>query len=138
MALQYQLPELAAMPVPTLSGRFLAHNRHNLAVRAFFGADLHLGAKRPDKLTRQQSAGLARVSSTYVWWAEKRMAERAAIEAGVIPLVPASPISKANGNGTIVPMSVTGQMPDPALIDFVRSVGVTRVLEAACAVEAAE
>jgi hypothetical protein len=138
MANYYQLREPVAMPVPILSGHYLARNRESHDVRAFFGAELHLGIKSPGKLTRLQAAFLARVSPTYVWWAEKRMDQRAAIEAGAIPLVPASPISKANGNGTIASMSTTGQMPDPALIDFVRSVGVTRVLEAACTVEAAK
>jgi hypothetical protein len=136
--LNYHLPKPVAMPVPSLTGRFLAHNQESRVVRAFLAADLHRGVKRLDKPTRLQAAILARVNPTYALWAEKRMAERVAIEAGAIPLVPASPISKANGNGMIVPMSATGQTPDPALIDFVRSVGVTRVLEAACAVEAAE
>ena len=135
MGIHYHLAEPATMAVP-ISGRFLAHNRHNRVVRAFIAADLHAGAKRLIKPTLVQSALLAGVNRTYAFWADKRQAERAEIEAGLIPLVPAPLVPKANGNA--LPMSITGQIPDCDLIDFVRSVGVNRVLEAAVAVEAAE
>ena len=92
MANQYQLPELAAMPVPSLTGRYLAHNQESRVVRAFFAADLRRGGKRLDKPTRLQAAFLARVSPAYAWWAEKRMEERWQIEKGLIPLVPAAPV----------------------------------------------
>ena len=46
MAPHYQLPEPAAMPVPSLTGRFLAHNQETRVVRAFLAADLHAGVKR--------------------------------------------------------------------------------------------
>jgi len=131
----YQVRELAAMPVPALTGRFLAHNQQSRVVRAFLAADLHSGTKQPVKLTMVQAAYLARVSPAYAWAAEKRMEERPAIEAGYVPLVPAG---AARTNGNMLPMSITGLMPDSDLIDFVRRVGVNRVLEAAVAVEAAQ
>ena len=131
----YHLPEPTTMPVP-ISGRFLAHNRHSRIVRAFIAADLHSGALRLAKPTFVQAALLAGVNRAYAHWAIKRQAERAEIEAGLIPLVPASPVSKANGN--MLPMSITGQMPDCDVIELVRSIGVNRVLEAAVAVEAAQ
>jgi hypothetical protein len=135
MADTYQLPGLVAMPAPALTGRYLAHTQQSRVCRAFLASELHRGTKRLDKPTMSQCAYLARVSTAYAWAAEKRMAERAVIEAGYVPLVPASPISKANGSA--LPMSITG-IPDRDLVDFVRSVGVNRVIEAACAVEAAQ
>jgi hypothetical protein len=76
MALQYQLPESVAMPVPSLTGRFLAHNQESRVVRAFLAADLHCGVKRLNKPTRLQAAFLARVSPAYAYWAEKRTTPR--------------------------------------------------------------
>jgi hypothetical protein len=122
------------MPVPALAGRYLAHTQQPRVRRAFLAAELHRGTKRLDRPTRLQSALLARVSPAYAYWAERRMHERAAIEAGYLPLVPPR-LVKANGGA--LPASITG-MPDSDLIDFVKSVGVNRVLEAAVAVEAAQ
>ena len=135
MARHYQLPGSAATPVPTLCGRFLAHNQKSRVVRAFYAADLHRGAKLLTKPTMLQAAFIARVSPAYAWAAEKRMAERNEIEGGYVPLVPPS-VSKANGN--MLPASITGHLADSEVIAFVRSVGIDRVLEAAVAVEAAQ
>jgi hypothetical protein len=135
MGTHYHLPGLGVNSAP-ISGRYLAHNQQALVVRAFFAADLLSGAKQLTNPTLVQSAWLARVNRAYAYWAEKRMAERAEIEAGLIPLVPAPLVPKANGNAS--PMSITVQIPDCDLFDFVRTVGVNRVLEAAVAVEAAE
>ena len=118
-----------------ISGNFLAHNHFDRIGRAFIAADLYLGATQLIKPTVTQTALLAGVNRNYAHCAIKRQAERAEIEAGRIPLVPA-PFPKANGS--TLPASITGQMPDSDLIDFVRSVGVNRVLEAAVAVEAAQ
>ena len=134
MARHYQLPESAATPIPALSGRFLAFNRKSRVVRAFLAADLHSGAKRLVKPTMVQSAFLAGVNRAYAHWAAKRLAERAEIEAGLIPLVPPS---VSGANGAMLPASITGYFADSDVVDFVRSVGVNRVLEAAVAVEAA-
>jgi hypothetical protein len=134
MAPHYQLPGSAATPVPTLCGRFLAHNQKSRIIRAFYAADLHRGTKLLTKPTMLQAAFIARVSPAYAWAAEKRMAERFEIEFGYVPLVP--PGSKPNGN--MLPASITGHLADSDVIAFVRSVGVNRIIEAAVAVEAAQ
>jgi hypothetical protein len=134
MAPHYQLPESAATPIPAFTGRFLAFNRKSPVVRAFYAADLHSGAKQLVKPTMVQSAFLAGVNRAYAHWAANRQAERADIERGLIPLVP----SGSKLNGTMLPASITGHIADSDVIDFVRSVGVNRVLEAAVAVEAAQ
>jgi hypothetical protein len=87
--------------VDAITGRFLAHNRHDRVGRAFMAADLFTGATRLVKPTVTQAAFLADVNCAYAHWAIKRQAERAAIEAGLIPLVSAA-ASKANG--TRVPL----------------------------------
>ena len=124
-------------PAP-ISGRYLAHNRYDLVGRAFLGADLQLGKTVLVKPTATQAAIQARVNRDYVGWAVKRIDERDAIEKGLVPLVPPSPVnSTINGNGhTCVP--VPFEMPDYELVRFVRSIGVNRVLEAAVVAEAAE
>jgi hypothetical protein len=123
------------MPVPSLTGRFLAHNQQSRVIRAFYAVDLHTGGTLLTKPTMLQAAFIARVSPAYAWAAEKRMAERNEIEGGYVPLVPPS-VSKANGN--MLPASITGHLADSEVIAFVRSVGIDRVLEAAVAVEAAQ
>ena len=47
-------------------------------------------------------------------------------------------VAKKTNGGALLPASITGRLPDSDLIDFVRSVGVNRVLEAAVTVEAAQ
>jgi hypothetical protein len=125
------LPEPAAMPIPSLTGHFLARNQKSLIARAFFGADLHLGVKRLDKPTRRQAALLARVNSTYVWWAEQRMGERRQIEEGFIPLVPA--VARTNGNGTAPPVVPDVSIDDAELMHIANLVGPDRMLAAAIA-----
>jgi len=132
MANHYQLPEPAAMPVPSLTGRFLAHNQESRVVRAFLAAELHAGVKRLDKPTRLQAALLARVNPTYALWAEKRMEERWQIEAGLIPLVPAAP-ARANGNGTVQPIVPDVGIDDAQLTHIANLVGAERMLAAAIA-----
>ena len=130
---QYQLPlpDYTANPA-AISGSFLARNRHDAVAHAFFACDLFTGAKRLTKPTMLQAAYLARVNVTYAWWAFKRQAERAAIEAGLVPLVP-SQLVKANGS-TLPTVTI---IDNAEIVNFVRAVGVNRVLEAAVAVEAA-
>jgi hypothetical protein len=132
MAPKYQLPEPTATPVPSLTGRFLAHNQESRIVRAFLAADLHRGVKRLDKPTRLQAAFLARVSPTYACWAEKRTEERWQIEAGLIPLVPAAP-ARTNGNGTVQPVVPDVGIDDAQLMHIANLVGVDRMLAAAIA-----
>ena len=120
----------------SIPGSYLAYNQLGLIKRAFLAADLHLDVKHPTALTQIQAAMLARVNRTYVNWAVKRQAERAEIERGLIPLVPAAPV-RANGNGTALVAPNVG-IDDATVVSFVRNVGVARVLEAAVAVEAAQ
>jgi hypothetical protein len=136
MADHYQLPELAAMPAPTLSGRFLAHNRHSRVDRAFFAADLYFGAKRLTMPTLVQAALLAGVNRTYAFWATKPQAQRARaeIEAGLVPLVPAAPApARANGNGTALPVVPDVRIDDAQLMHIANLVGADRMLAAAIA-----
>ena len=132
MANHYQLPDPAATPAPSLTGRFLAHNQGSRVVRAFLAADLHRGVKRLNKPTRLQAAFLARVSPAYAWWAEKRMEERWQIEAGLIPLVPAT-AARTNGNGTVRPTVPDVGIDDAELMHIANLVGPDRMLAAAIA-----
>jgi hypothetical protein len=110
----------------TVTGRYLAHNSLNRVRKAFLARDLSVGAKQLVEPTVLQAAMLAKVNATYVHWAIKQTANRFEIEAGYLPLVPPRVVkSKAS-------------TPDSELIDFVRAIGVGRVLDAACVVEAAE
>jgi hypothetical protein len=128
---------LSVKPSP-ISGRFLAHNHHDLVDRAFYAADLHLGAAVLTMPTVTQAAILARVNRSYAGWAIKRIDERPAIEQGLVPLVPASHAGATiNGNGH-QGLPAPFEMPDYELVKFVRSIGVNRVLEAAVVAEAAE
>jgi hypothetical protein len=138
MAKSYQLLNGAAMPVPVqpITGRFLAHNRLSRVSRAFIAADLHSGDKALTKPTMLQAALLARVNSAYAWWAEKRQAERPAILRGEIPLVPPHSLApRTNGNGTSL---LPAEIPDHALVDLVRRIGVSKLLDIAVMAEAAE
>jgi hypothetical protein len=128
----YLMPE-QELVYKLVSGRYLAHCRLDPVHRAFIAADLHSGVLQPTKLAMTQAASLARINVTYAWWAKKRQAERAAIEAGLIPLVPAWH-SVTNGKA-IIPLQPI-EINDTALVDFIRGIGLERVLEAAVVVEA--
>jgi hypothetical protein len=97
MAHHYQLAEPATTLAAPISGRYLAHNRHDHVAHAFFAGDLVLGKTQLVKPTVTQAAFLAGVNRAYVHWAIKRQDERAEIEAGLIPLVPA-PLPKLSGD----------------------------------------
>jgi hypothetical protein len=119
-----------------ISGRYLAHTHASPVERAFVAADLYLGTRELVLPTMTQAASLARVNVTYGWWALKRLAERAAIEAGHIPLAPAHcATSKTNGHALSVPL--VSEIDDAVLVGIARTVGTERMLAAACAVEAA-
>jgi hypothetical protein len=133
MALQYQLPEPAATAVSAISGNFLARNRYDVVAHAFYACDLFTGAKRLVKPTMLQAAHLARVNVTYAWWAHKRQTERAAIEAGRIPLVP-PPLAKTNGNGATHLAEPDVGIDDAELLHIAHRVGPDRMLAAAIAV----
>src|SRR6516164_642724 len=115
----------------SIPGSYLAYNHLGLIERAFLAADLHLGAKRPTALTQRQSGMLARVNFTYVHWAVKRQAERAEIERGLIPLVPAT-LTHTNGNGNgAVPVVPDVGIDDAQLRHIAALVGSDRMLAAA-------
>jgi hypothetical protein len=118
-----------AKPVP-VSGNLLSHNRWDPIGKAFMAADLYLGKRILRDPTIVQSALLARVNRTYAFHAIQRQAQRAEIEAGLIPLVP--PV-------TAKPVLLTDDMiPDSELTDIVRKAGVARILDVAAQLEAAE
>jgi hypothetical protein len=152
MAINYHLPEPAVNSTASpLGGRYLAHNQLSLVKKAFFGADLATGRRPLVAPTVLQSAMLARVNPTYVRYAIKRLGERTAIEAGLIPLVPPHseiPVPPANGNGHAPPLSngngTTGHtvpttlgVEDSSLFDLIAAIGVDRVINCAVEVERA-
>jgi hypothetical protein len=107
-------------------GQQLRRKKWQLHEREFWAAALHRGSKHLVKPTIAQTVFLAGAGSvTSVWWALQRETERGEIMRGRLPLVPPQRVAKA-------PFS------DPEIFHFVRTVGVARVLDAACAVEAAE
>ena len=116
-------PTVVAVPPQPVTGRYLAHARLSRVERAFLASDLISGDKRLVRPTIRQAATLVGVNATYAWWAGKQQDNRFDIENGYLPLVPAR---------------VKALVSDPEIVDFVRSVGIERVLEAACAVEAAQ
>jgi hypothetical protein len=127
------------LPVPsmTVTGRYLAHNRLDLVRRAFLAADLHSGARRLVAPTVAQSAILAGVNRTYAHLAGQRQFERDAIEAGLIPLMPACARATGNGHGTSLVVPDAG-IDDLQLMQIASVVGADRMLAAAVAMEAAE
>jgi hypothetical protein len=131
MAHHYQLAEPATTIAAPISGRYLAHNRHDHIAHAFFAGDLVLRKTRLVQPTMTQAAFLAGVNRPYVHWALKRQAERAKIERGLIPLVPAAPM-RANGNGTALVAPETG-IDDAQLMHIATLVGTDRMLAAAIA-----
>jgi hypothetical protein len=132
---KYHQPNGHSTPV---TGRFLAHTHLDRVARAFVADDLYTGVKRLVEPTMLQAALLARVSPAYAWAARKRHAERGAIEMGLVPLVPPRLVRpKTNGHTLSIPAQAV-EIDDSALIDFVHTVGVSRVLDAAVTVEAAQ
>jgi hypothetical protein len=125
-------------PTP-ISGRYLAYNHAGPIKRAFIAADLHLGASFLTAPTQTQAAALARVNASYVCWAVRRQAERADIERGHTPLIPShGEVVVPNMNGTAPAAAPASGIDDAGLVQFVRSVGIDRVIHAAIAVERAQ
>jgi hypothetical protein len=119
-------PTIVRVPSMPVTGRYLAHSKLSSVERAFLASDLVSGNKRLIQPTIVQAAMLARVNKTYAWWATQQQDNRFDIEAGYLPLVPQRETKPS------VPLS------DGDLFDIVRAAGIGRVLEAACAVEAAQ
>jgi hypothetical protein len=116
-------------PVAVL-GSFLAHNANTSIIRAFYGADLVLGNSQLEKPLIAQAARLARVSQSYVFFAIQRQGEKADILSGRLPLIP----TKKNGNGQSLPQAV---IDDNDVANFIRSVGIDRILETVATTETA-
>lgn len=123
----------ANLQVP-ISGRGLSHRHLDARQKACWAVEVR--TKRASiELSLKQLAAILDVSVTYIAAAEKLSAEmRAAIIAGhdktsFAPLLNPPPLALPAPKPTV---------SDPEVIDFVRSVGIARVIEAACAVEAAE
>ena len=120
-------------PIP---GSYLARNHLSLIKRAFLAADLISGVKCLTAPTHTQAAALARVSCNYVHHAIRRQAERAEIERGHAPLIlPRGEVVVPKTNGTT---RTANGIDDAGLVQFVRSVGIDRVIHAAIAVERAQ
>jgi hypothetical protein len=129
-------PKLNGVNPTPISGSYLARNHAGMARRAFIAADLHLGTSVLTVPTQTQAAALARVNVSYVRWALKRQAERTDIERGHVPLIPPQGIVAPKTNGA-TPTTTSG-IDDAGLVQFVRSVGIDRVIHAAIAVERAQ
>ena len=130
-------PKLNGVNPTPIPGIYLARNHLSLIKRAFLAADLISGAKCLTAPTQKQAAGLARVNAFYVYWALKRASDRAEIERGHVPLIPShGEIVAPKTNGT-TPTTASG-IDDAGLVQFVRSVGIDRVIHAAIAVERAQ
>ena len=114
-----------------LRGRYLCRSLDSKAKAAFVGADLYRGTSRLIEPSLAQAAFITGSDVTAVWWALRREEYRSEICRRLMPLMPARP--KKNGKALSVPM-----VDDAEIINFVRNVGIGRVLDAACAVEAAE
>jgi hypothetical protein len=114
---------ITSMPI---RGQYLSRKKWQPSERAFWGADLYRGEKHLVRPTLAQAAFLTGAGSvTSVWWALRREEYRDEIMSGLLPLVPARAV-KASGLDE--------------LVDFIHRKGLEpmTVLDAACAVEAAE
>jgi hypothetical protein len=103
----------------------LADQAISAAERAFIGSDLVDGRLQLVKPTLRAAAHLARTNTSYVQWALQRQAERLAIEAGAVPLVPA--------HRPALPPSITAQA---RLADLVAELGSNQVLDLLAGIEA--
>jgi hypothetical protein len=112
-------------PTP-LRGRYLRRSLNSKLKAAFVGADLYRGDTQLVEPSLMQAAFITGSEVSAVWWALQRGEFRSEICLGLMPLAP-SRASKAKA-----PIS------DPEVINFVRTVGIGRVLDAAVAVEAAQ
>jgi hypothetical protein len=117
-------------PAP-ITGQYLAHSSKGLIRRAFDAADLHTGTTVLVTPTVVQCAMLACVNETYVHWAMaiKRLA-------GLVPLVPPSAraiVREAPGSHNLPVPTIA--IPDFELVNFIRCIGIDRMLNAMIAAE---
>lgn len=121
-----------------LRGKYLSRTPRTPRECDFLASDLYRGVFHLVEPSLVQAAFIAGSHSvTAVWWAVRREEHRGEILNGELPLMPARLVApKTNGTALVVPKAV--EIDDSTVIDFVRTVGITRVLEAAVAVEAAQ
>lgn len=106
-----------------VTGQYLSRARLTRRERDFVSADLYRGVKFLVQPTLAQAAFLAGSNVSAVWWACHREEFRDEIIRGQLPLVP--------------PLALK-PIPDTAVVSFVRHVGISRMLDAAVVVEAAQ
>jgi hypothetical protein len=133
MASLYHASESTVKPTP-ICGTYLCHNHLDIAGRARLAVGLHYGAKQLVFPTMVQAAWLARVSTASAWLEHRRRIERAAPSKTSVAVATEASPSATNGQ----PPATQAPINNDAVIEFVRTVGVSRVLEAAVAVEAAQ
>jgi len=138
-ALTYPTKPSLVNSIP-LKGRYLSRTPHTPRECDLLGSDLYRGAFHLVESSLAQAAFIAGShSATAVWWAVRRENFRREILNGDLPLVPARLNAPKTNGHALVALTTNGESIDDAtLIDFVRSVGTTRVLEAATAVRAAQ
>ena len=132
----YRLNPDAATPFSdqerTVTGRFLAHNRLSKRRKAFLAADITLGKVRPEMLTLNQAAQLARVSVVYVRAARKiaycRPDLRSCCEAGHNPF----PLRCSRPEAAV---RLWTKMPPNERVEFAREVGPDALLDVAAKAE---
>jgi hypothetical protein len=117
-----------------VTGRYCAHNWLDRPGRACLAVDLYLGRKRLIHPTMPIAAFAARIHPVCAWQEYRCQLDKEAIQArrmnGAAPA--ASPTTVPS------PSPASQEVNDREVVDFVRAVGVGRVIEAACAVEAAQ
>jgi hypothetical protein len=120
----------AATPIPTISGRHLAHAKLSASQRAGIAAAIQLNELRPEQLTAEQVVEMTRANRIYARKARRATpAERrhlivGSATVGGLPNRSASLLRKKNGNGG------WGALSDSELEAAVRQVGVGRVWDA--------
>ena len=72
-------------PVNYVTGRYLAHNHLDRVSKAFLASDLISASKQLVKPTILQAAMLAKVNSTYAWWATRRARTASKSSARICP-----------------------------------------------------
>jgi hypothetical protein len=112
--------------VPRLvTGQWLARAKLTLVERAYHASDLFTGAAQLVQPTVLQSAGLARVSASYVHAAIRRPNDRLLVESGAVPLVP-----------PMMPKALPAPTsPEAKLADVVSEIGINGALLALSAIE---
>jgi hypothetical protein len=126
-AFNYQTGESPVNVTLPIRGRYLSRWVRTDREAAFLGSDFWTGIYRLEEPSLEQSAFLAGSTVSNVWWATEREEYRKEILSYRMPLVPVR-IKKPK---VLVPVVYD----DAEVLNYVRTVGVSRVLDAAVAVE---